>query len=140
LADPPTVKESIQITRHALDQYRRLRARGEVDDMTNHPEVALRMEELLPEVRTVVQAIDRTIRHPITADGLYEVFARGFLVTPYLWECREELRPATQWQTRLIRGSVKVVDQPGRPLPAIARIALLSQRDLSPELAGDAIR
>jgi hypothetical protein len=138
LADPPTVKESIQITRHALEQYRQLRARGEVDDMTNHPEVARRTKELLAEARTVLQAIDRTIRNPTTADGLYEVFARGFLAVPYLWECRKEFRPATQWQTRLIRGAVKVVDHQGRPLPAVDRITRLAPLVLEEHLRGQA--
>ena len=97
--------------------------------MTNHPEVALRTKELLAEARTVLQAIDRTIREPTTADGLYEVFARGFLPVPYLWECRKEFHSATQWQTRLIRGSVKVVDHQGRPLPAVDRITRLAPPD-----------
>jgi len=122
LADPPTVKESIQIARHALRQYRWLRARGGVDDMTNHPEVALRTEELLAEARTVLQAIGAAVPNPTTADGLYEVLAQGFLPVPYLWEGRDEFRAATQWQTRLLRGSVKVVDQQGRPVPARDRL------------------
>jgi len=39
LADPPVVNESIQITRAAIEEYRRLRARGKVPDMSRHPEV-----------------------------------------------------------------------------------------------------
>jgi hypothetical protein len=39
LADPPVVNESIQITIAALQEYRRLRAKGEVEDMAQHREV-----------------------------------------------------------------------------------------------------
>ncbi|NLF70846.1 MAG: cobalamin-binding protein [Candidatus Anammoximicrobium sp.] len=128
LADPPTVKESIQITRYALDQYRRLRARGEVDDMTAYPEVARRTQALLAEAHAVIQAIDAAIPDPATADGLYEVLARGFLVVPYLWECREEFRAAVQWQTRLLRGSVTVVDERGRPWRVSERLACVARQ------------
>lgn len=122
LADPATVDESIQITRHALPQYRRLRARGEVDDMTNHPEVVTRTEQLLTETRTVLQTIDRTIADPLSAAGLEEVLARGLLPVPYLWECRDEFPQAVRWATRLIRGAVKVVDDEGHPVAAAERL------------------
>ena len=125
LADPATVNQSIQITRCA-GSVPTAPGRGEVDDMTSHREVVCRTRELLAEARTVLNVINATIRNPTTADGLYEVFARGFLPVPYLWECRDEFRAATQWQTRLVRGSVKVVDQHGQPLPATARLAPLA--------------
>lgn len=125
LADPPTVNESIQITRHTLDEYRRLRAQGEVDDMTNHFEVVSRTNELLYEARTVLRAIDSTVANPLSAAGLYEVFARGFLPVPQLWECRDEFAQALRWPTRLVQGSVKVVDHDGHPLSATERLARL---------------
>ena len=90
LADPAAVIESIQITRQALRQYRRLRARGLVDDMRAHPEVAFRTDELLAETRALLHAIDAAVDHPGTAAGLYTVFACGFLPVPDLWECRDE--------------------------------------------------
>lgn len=123
LADPLTVNESIQITRHALDQYRQLRAKGEVDDMTHHAEVAARTQELLADARTVLHAIDTTIRNPLSVEGLYEVLARGFLPVPYLWECGDEFPQAVRWHTRLIRGSVKVVDEAGQPLSPRERLS-----------------
>ena len=46
----------------------------------------------------------------------------GFLPAPYLWECRDELAKAVQWQTRPIRGSVQVVDERGIPIPASKRM------------------
>ena len=122
LADPPIVNESIQITRHALAEYRRLRAQGKVDDMARHAETAQRTQELLAEARTVLAAIESAIPQPYTPEGLYQMLAGGFLPVPYLWECREEFKQAVGWPTRVVRGSVKVVDQHGVPVSAIDRM------------------
>ncbi len=122
LADPPVVNESIQITIAALQEYRRLRAKGEVEDMSQHHEVKARTEELLREARTVLKAIEDSIPDPYSAEGLYTVFWAGFLPVPYLWEGREEFAHAVRWQTRVIRGSVKVVDEHGMPVAVEQRV------------------
>lgn len=127
LADPAVVNESIQITRHAIEQYRRLRAKGEIDDMTCHPEVVSRTEELLSEARTVIAAIESSVPNAYTADGLYAILARGFLPVPYLWECRDEFASAIRWPTRLLCGSVKTVDEHGNPTSAAQRMQRLMQ-------------
>lgn len=124
LADPPVVNESIQITLAALQEYRRLRAKGEIEDMSQHPEVKARTEELLQDVRTVLKAIEESIPDPYSAEGLYRVFWAGFLPVPYLWVGREEFAHAVRWQTRVIRGSVKVVDERGMPIPVEQRVQL----------------
>lgn len=126
LADPAIVNESIQITRHALAEWRRLRAAGAADDMAAHPEVAARTAELLAECRTVLAAIDRLVPEPLSAEGLYKVFALGFLPVPWLWECREEFAQAVATRTRLVRGAVKVVAPDGTPLSAAQRMAQLA--------------
>jgi hypothetical protein len=128
LADPAAVNESIQITRRALDEYRRLRAKGEVDDMASHPEVAARTGELLAEARAIVRAIESAVFEPYSAEGLYRIFAAGYLPVPYLWECREEFADAIGWQTRLVHGSLRVVDEEGRPLPAALRAQQILSR------------
>jgi len=117
LADPAVVNESIQITRAAIEEYRRLRGRGEVEDMAGHAEARARTDELLEGGRAVLQAIESAIPRPYSAQGLYQVFRAGFLPVPYLWECRDEFRHAVQWQTRVVKGSVKVVDETGRVVP-----------------------
>jgi hypothetical protein len=122
LADPAVVDESIKITRHALAEYRRLRARGQVDDMSKHPEVKTRTHELLSEARAVLEAVEAAIPDLYTASGFYQTFARGFLPVPYLWHCREEFAQAVRWPTRVVRGSVKVVNQKGMPIPVGERI------------------
>jgi hypothetical protein len=96
--------------------------------MAQNPDVAARMTELLAEARAVLQAIEAVIPHPYTAEGLYQVFAMGFLPVPYLWECREEFAQATRWQTRQIRGGIRLVDDTGAPISAKARAAALPKQ------------
>ncbi len=126
LANPAIIDESIQITRHALEEYRRLRRKGDIDDMTDHPDVAARTAGLMAEARTVLAALEAAIPDLYSAEGFYQAFARGFLPVPYLWECRDELAPAVRPQTRLIHGSVKIVDPDGAPISAAARMNSLS--------------
>jgi hypothetical protein len=121
-ADPSVISESVQICRQALLDYRRLRSRGAVDDMTASEEVNRRTKELEGEALAVIAAIDQHVSQPFTAAGLYRVFAAGFLPVPYLWECRDELPGAVGWRTRLSGGAVKVVDKDGAPLSVQQRI------------------
>jgi hypothetical protein len=129
LADPPVIDESVKITRWALEEYRRLRAKGDVDDMSRHAEVRERTEALLEEARAVIRAIESRVPDAYTAEGLYRVFAEGFLPVPYLWECREEFARATKWRTNLIAGSVRIVDDNGAPLPAGQRLRMMAADD-----------
>jgi hypothetical protein len=122
LADPPVIAESVQICRQALADYRRLRARGDVDDMGSSDEVARRFQDLEAEARAVIRAIEESIPDPCTAEGLYRVFAAGFLPVPHLWESRDELAGAVAWRTRLLRGAVRLVDDTGLALPTHRRI------------------
>ncbi|HPM79626.1 MAG TPA: hypothetical protein PLF81_02965 [Candidatus Anammoximicrobium sp.] len=122
LADPAVVSESIQITRQALLDYRRLRTRGLVDDLARHPDVVDRTNALLAESRTIIEAIEATVPQPYTPEGLYQVLAWGFLPVPFLTACRDEFAQAIRWKTRLIRGSVVVVDDDGLPIPAAQRL------------------
>jgi hypothetical protein len=149
LADPAVANESIMITRCALDEYRRLRGRGYVDDMTEHPQVQARTAELVRDAKAVLDVIDQHLRLPISdfrfsiknpklvlsaaegskiendiiADGLYKVFASGLLPVPYLWECRDEFHRAVEWRTRLVDGKVLVVDENDRVISTEERIA-----------------
>ena len=117
LADPSTVNESIRITRAAIEEYRRLRRKGDVDDMSRHPEVMRRTEELLEGARTILSAIEGALPNPYTAEGLYRIFWAGFMPVPYLWECRDEFENAVRWTTMPVKGGVKVVDEAGIPIP-----------------------
>jgi len=122
LADPAVVNESSQITQHALAEYRRLRAKGEVDDMTDHPEVNSRVAHLVAEVRLLLDAMERHIPILYSAEGLYQALAQGFLVVPGLTECRDEFSAAVRWPTRLIHGGVRVVSADGHPITTRDRL------------------
>ncbi|MGQ9881462.1 MAG: hypothetical protein ACUVSV_11460 [Armatimonadota bacterium] len=127
LADPLVVNESIQITLAALQEYRRLRDRGEIEDMSRHPEIKARTEELLEGARIILRAIEESVPDPYSADGLYTIFWAGFLPVPYLWEGREEFAHAVRWQTRVMRGSVKVVDAHGVPVAPTLRAQIAKE-------------
>jgi hypothetical protein len=122
-ADPEVITESVQICRQALAEYRRLRVKGGVDDMSRNPEVEARTEALVAESLAVVRAIESSIADPWSAPGLEKIFTAGFLPVPYLWECRDDYPGAVNWRTRLVKGSVRLVDERGIPLSTEARIA-----------------
>ncbi|MBU4199881.1 MAG: cobalamin-binding protein [Verrucomicrobia bacterium] len=132
LADPDVVNESIKITRHALIEFRKLRTKGLVDSMTQNTEVVSRTKELISEARSIIKAIESVIPNPYSAEGLYKILAGGFLPVPYLWECRDEFHRAVSWQTRLVRGSVKVVDKDGMPIHAADRMRIVLNSNLVP--------
>lgn len=121
LATPAEVDESVRITRAALAEYRRLRRRGDVDDMGANSDVSRRHHDLVRDARTVLAAIERSLRHPYTARGLAAVFRAGFLPVPHLWHCRDEYPEAVRRQTAMIGGSVRVVDAEGRPIDVSTR-------------------
>lgn len=128
LADPPVIHESIRIVRAALNEYRKLRARGDVEDMASNADVARRTSQLYRAAKVLIGAIERSITNPYTAENLYRVFAAGFLPVPYLWECRDEFRHAVNWETDLVDGGVAVVDEQGLPMPIEQRAAIAAAR------------
>jgi hypothetical protein len=124
LATPQIIHESIQITRKAIESYRKLRQKGRVADMARDPDVALRTEQLLADVRQMLASIEATIPDPYSAGGLYKIFAAGFLAAPYLWEEREEFRNAIAWKTAIVDGGVAVVNESGKPVTVAQRVAI----------------
>ncbi|HSV75368.1 MAG TPA: hypothetical protein VLH79_16565 [Chthonomonadales bacterium] len=127
LADPPVIDESVRITRAAIAERRRLRARGDAPDMGRDPEVRERTERVLQDARAVLNAIEGSVPAPETPAGLYTVLAAGFLPVPHLWECRDEFARAVAWRTRFVDGGVRVVDEAGRPIPPAERAAVAAQ-------------
>ena len=71
---------------------------------------------------SLLERIEAVIPNPYGAEGLYRVFAAGFLPVPHLWQCRDDFPHAVRWPTAMVRGSVKVVDARGMPLPARERM------------------
>ena len=110
LATPRIIEESIRITRHALDTYRRLRIKGDVDDMSEHSEVKERMTYLVEGAIEVLTTIEDCIENPYTPQGFHDIFKTGFLPVPQLMYCREEFPEAVRWQTKVRNGRVDIYD------------------------------
>lgn len=116
LADPPVIRESIQITQTAFREYRRLRRMGVMEDMSAHAETRRRTKALLEEARSMIGVIEASIPDPYSAAGFEAVIKAGFFPLPDLWEGRDELKAAVEWNTDLRNGSVIAVDSSGNPL------------------------
>lgn len=110
LATPDVINESVQITQQALKEYRKLRKNGEIEDMSKNTDVASRTEDLVKSARTIISGIETTIDNTYTPEGFYKLFVAGFLPTPYLWNTEDEYKNAKHFNTRLVKGGIKVVD------------------------------
>lgn len=120
LATPDVINESVQITQHALKEYRRLRKNGDIEDMSKNTDVLARTEELIHSARTIIEGIEEHIEDPYSPEGFYKAFVAGFMPVPYLWTTDEEYRFAKHFSTRPIKGATKVVDEEGNQVKAEA--------------------
>ena len=121
LATPEIINESIQITQYALQEYRRLRREGKIEDMSKNEEVAVRKERVLADARTIIAGIEKNIKDPYSPEGFYTIFTAGFLPVPALWGAEDkynEFEYAKAWNTKVVNGSVKVVDGLGEEVSA----------------------
>ena len=118
LATPAVINESVQITQTAIQTYRRLRRLGLVADMNKDKDVMERTEILLERVQTMISAIEAHVPDPYSPEGLYIIFASGFMPTPYLWAEKEEFEYATYWATKPYLGGVWVMDDKGKVVSA----------------------
>lgn len=122
LADPEVVEESVRITRHALEQYRVLKKKGDMPDFGHDPRVARRTEELISEARQMIDMLERTIPDTYSPSGLYAMLAAGVFPLPWLAACREEFAAAVNQRVQFMDGGVHVVDEEGRPLSVRQRL------------------
>ncbi|OQB25414.1 MAG: hypothetical protein BWY11_00373 [Firmicutes bacterium ADurb.Bin182] len=118
LATPAIIDESVKITQYALKKYREMRRKGQIEDMHYNRDVFERTARLIAQARIVIAGIERFIGDPYTADGLYLIFAAGFLPVPYLWGCVDEFEYATAYKTSLEKGGVKILGKDGIPITA----------------------
>jgi hypothetical protein len=124
LATPAVIEESIRITQCALNRYRDLRRKGDVDDMGRHAGVRERTAELVQSARKVIDAIERSVPDPYSAEGFYTLFVAGFLPLPYLWGDQEEFKYTKDWVTRPVKGGILLMDDQGlQPMSTGERIA-----------------
>ena len=121
LATPPVIKESIQITLNALREYRMARALGKVPNMKFDRETKERTEALYAEAKGAIDLLEANIPNLYTPEGFFRVFTEGFLPVPYLMDQQRKFRKATQWQTAIKNGGIKVVDDEGNVIDTITR-------------------
>jgi hypothetical protein len=126
LATPEVINESIQITRLALDEYRRRKSDG-IFSRAVAAAADERTRWLLDEARRLLAAMERAIPRLETAEGLYRALCAGFLTAPHLLDGGgAEFAAAAAWRTRLVQGGVNVVDDAGRPLSVAQRLERLA--------------
>jgi hypothetical protein len=111
LATPDIINESIQITQYSLQKYREMKRKGKVEDMGKNPDVLERTTKLYQSATKIIKAIEDGIDNPYSAEGFYKIFAAGFLSVPYLWGEVEEFKHAKNWRTKVVKGSVEIVDE-----------------------------
>ena len=109
LANPQIINESIQITKSSMQAYRKLKTK-DAYIKEFEAEISLIYDTLVNDSLTLIKTIEHWIPQPYTALGLYQVFASGFLIAPYLWKKQNEFKHTINWQTKVINGQVKVMD------------------------------
>lgn len=110
LATPDILNDSIKITRKALSEYRKLKKIGETPDV-NTEEIMRRTVELEQGSRRIINAMEENIPDLYSAEGFYLAFVGGWLPVPDLWTQSDEFKYAKDWQTKVMNGSVNLVDQ-----------------------------
>lgn len=125
LATPEIINESIQITLHTLSEYRIQKHLGNLDDMKHNKEVQQRTLDLVNEVKSIRKILELCVPDLYSVEGLYSIFQKGIFPVPYLWEGLDEFRDAVKWNTALIDGGVKVVDDLGLPIRPADRIQMI---------------
>ena len=121
LATPPVIKESIQITLNALHEYRIARSMGKVPNMKFDRETNERMISLYAEAKGAIELLEAHIPNLYSPEGFYKVFTEGFLPVPYLMDQQGKFKKATQWQTAIKNGGIKVVDNDGNVIDTMVR-------------------
>lgn len=111
LANPSVINESVQITQSALNYYREYKKNNPEFLNQFEQDIQLKTNELVNEVSILLNSIDNLITEPYTAKGLYDIFAFGYLQTPYLWANKEEFPHAMHFKTKVHNGSTVLVDK-----------------------------
>ena len=121
LATPPVIKESIQITLSALHEYRLARAMGKIPNMKYDRETQERFDALYAETKDAISLLESNIPNLYTPEGFYKVFIEGFLPVPFLMDQKRKFKKATQYQTAIKNGGIRVVDDEGNVINTVDR-------------------
>ncbi|WP_224555712.1 hypothetical protein [Pectobacterium versatile] len=125
LASPPVINESVKITRHAIKEYRRLGVGRDLLAGDVSEEINYKVSESLGDAILMIKHMEKNTPQLYSAKGLYEVYRKGYFAVPSLWDCREELKNAVSWKTKVIDGSTQVVDEQGNKISMSERLAII---------------
>lgn len=109
LATPDILNESIQITRQALQEYRRRKKHGETPDAKT-TDIQNREYRLEDAARKIIDAMESNIVNLYSPEGLYIAFTAGWLPVPELWSDSDEFLHAKCWETQMTNGGIELVD------------------------------
>lgn len=121
LATPPVIKESIQITLNAIREYRVARAIGRIPNMKYDKDTKERTDALYAEAKDAIHILEKVFPNLYTPEGFYKVFINGFLPVPYLMDQKQKFNKATQYQTAIKNGGIRVVDDNGNIVDTVSR-------------------
>lgn len=121
LATPPIIEESIKITLGALKEYRLRKALGLAMNTVEQVDINERFQNLYEEASKAIKILEDNFPDLYTPTGLYRIYEMGFLPTPYIFDPDKNFPNATKWQTAIVNGSVKVVDETGKPIDTVKR-------------------
>jgi hypothetical protein len=127
LADPLVVQESVQITRYALSEYRRLKLNGDMPRYGKTLPVENRTQELLHEAHQMIRFLERSIPNTYSPAGFYAMLKAGVFPLPWLSTCKEEFSAAVAQPVQFIQGGVRTVDENGRPVMVSQRLSSIAQ-------------
>lgn len=116
LATPPVIEESIKISLGALKDYRLKKSLGLTYGTDRDKEINYRFNSLYEEAKNAIDILEKHFPNLYTPEGLYTVYEMGFLPTPFIYDPEGKFPNATKWNTAIINGSVKVVDENGKPI------------------------
>jgi hypothetical protein len=122
LATPEVIHESIQITHAAIQKYRQMKTSHQIDTQCYEPEIQAKTNHFVKEAQIILDSIDQTVHEPYSAQGLYDIFAFGYLPTPYLWGNQEQFPHATHYKSTYHEGSTILIDEEGKKIDAQMRI------------------
>ncbi len=123
LATPPIIKESIQITLSALEEYRGLKRTGKVPNIDNDQTLREKVEAMYTEAKEAIMFLEQKIPNLYSAEGLYSIFEQGYLPVPYMIDKDNKYQLATDHITEIRNGGIYVVDQDGKIVETKKRYA-----------------
>ena len=127
LATPPIIKESIQITLSALQEYRKAKLSGKVPDISYDAELKYREQALYEEAKESIVFLEQNIPHLYSPIGFYKLFIEGFFPVPYLIDQSRKFVKATNYNTALKNGGICVLDEKGDVVNTLDRYRKLVQ-------------